>query len=63
MQKRSIGIRPNFNIQTSDIISSNYYPVNSAIAIRKEDSDLQFTVMNDRSQGGSVLVPGRIELM
>lgn len=42
-------------------VTANYYPVNSAILIR--DDEKQMFVMNDRSQGGSVLVDGRIELM
>ncbi|TNV84420.1 hypothetical protein FGO68_gene5674 [Halteria grandinella] len=41
--------------------SSNYYPVNSAIQIT--DSSQYFTVMNDRSEGGSAYLDGRIELM
>lgn len=44
-------------------ISGNYYPVNSAIAMKEVDTDRQFTVLNDRSQGGSSLQKGRIELM
>lgn len=38
-------------------VSSNYFPVDSAIAIRDHDLNkpisLQATVMNERSQGGS----------
>ena len=41
-------------------MSANYYPVTSAIAIR--DDTLQFTVMNSRSQGGTV-IDSRVELM
>jgi len=44
-------------------ISGNYYPINSAISMREVGSDRQFTVLNDRSQGGSSLQKGRIELM
>ena len=44
-------------------ISSNYYPINSAIALRDARSTLQMTVMNDRSQGGAVIESGAIELM
>lgn len=38
------------NFQT---ISGNYYPVDSAIAMRDEAKKIQVTVMNDRAQGGS----------
>ncbi len=44
-------------------MSGNYYPINSAIAIVDEKLNLQMTVLNDRSQGGSVIQNGRIELM
>ena len=48
-------------------ISSNYYPVDSAITIRDfNHSRLQVTIMNDRPQGGSSSVTGgngTIELM
>jgi lysosomal alpha-mannosidase len=44
-------------------VSSNYYPINSAIAIRDSSTNRQFTVMNDRAQGGSSLTDGSIELM
>ena len=43
--------------------SGNYYPINNAIAIVDEAQKLQLTIMNDRSQGGSVLKEGRIEFM
>jgi lysosomal alpha-mannosidase len=34
-------------------ISGNYYPVDSAIAMRDEEKKIQVTIMNDRPQGGS----------
>ena len=37
--------------------------MNSAISIIDERAKLQMTVLNDRSQGGSVVQEGRIELM
>lgn len=42
-------------------VTANYFPVTSAIAIR--DEDLQLTVMNSHTQGGSSLREGHIELM
>lgn len=47
-------------------ISSNYYPVDSAIMTRDTNSNrIQVTIMNDRAQGGSAGVSGNgtIELM
>ena len=34
-------------------ISGNYFPVDSAIAMKDEKKRVQVTVMNDRAQGGS----------
>lgn len=42
-------------------ITGNYYPVNSAMTLK--DGERQFTVLNDRTQGGSSLQNGRIEFM
>lgn len=47
-------------------ISSNYFPIDSAIAMRDQNgSNIQVTVMNDRAQGGSADLSGKasIELM
>ena len=63
MQKRVLNQRPDYTLATNMTVSSNYYPINSAIAIRDPDSQLQMTVMNDRAQGGSVIEAGPIELM
>jgi len=61
MQKRTLDQRPDFTLVTDQKVSSNYYPINSAIAFR--DDTTQMTVMNDRSQGGAVIEDGAIELM
>lgn len=63
MQERILNYRPTWEWSGSQNISANYYPVQTAIAIRDVQKNLQMTVMNSRSQGGSVLQPGRIELM
>lgn len=51
-------------------VEKNYYPVNSAIFIEdwfespgEEEAGLRMTVMNDRSQGGSSLRKGEVEIM
>lgn len=44
-------------------VTANYYPIQTAIAIVDETTNMQMVVMNDRSQGGSVLQDGHIELM
>ena len=53
MQERHINYNPSYpwNVEGKDVqnISSNYYPVSSAIVIRDTDKDLQATIMNDRA--------------
>ena len=48
-------------IQNEDTVAKNYYPVSTAIAVR--DASTQMTIMNDRTQGGTSLTNGTIELM
>lgn len=64
MQKRVLNYRPTWHLKTIQNlnITANYYPIQSCISMRSADG-WQMNVMNSRSQGGSVLVPGRIELM
>jgi len=65
MQKRTLNFRSYYDINQENYainpqnITANFYPVNSAIAIR--DGARQFTVSNDRAQGGSSLYQGEIE--
>jgi len=64
MQKRVLNYRPTWKLSTIQNmnITANYYPIQSCISMRSADG-WQMNVMNSRSQGGSVLSPGRIELM
>jgi hypothetical protein len=48
-------------VEHEDNVAKNYYPVTTGIAIRDEFT--QMTIMNDRTQGGSSLSNGTIELM
>ena len=55
---------PNFN--QTEPVSGNYYPINSRIFIRDEYADVtsrQLTLVTDRSQGGSSINDGNIEVM
>ena len=65
MQKRILDFRPMWNYSGDQNISSNYYPVGSAIAIRNKEMARQATVMVERSTGGSahLKAPGNIEIM
>ena len=55
MMERKINYRPQYTFRgNTSYIGSNYYPVDSAIAMRdKNGSNLQVTIMNDRAQGGA----------
>ena len=54
MQKRVLDYRPTWDFTNLGMnVSANYYPVNSAVAMRSVSSGRQVTVMNDRAQGAS----------
>ncbi|CAF4705994.1 unnamed protein product [Rotaria sp. Silwood1] len=53
--------RPTWNYTVTEPVSGNYYPVNSRIWVK--DSTRQFTVLTDRSEGGSSMKDGSIEVM
>lgn len=55
--------RPTWELDTTEKVASNYYPVNGWIFIRDYERDLQLTILPDRPQGGSSLKEGQIELM
>jgi len=61
MQNRTRDYRETWNLQNTEPVSQNYYPVNTAIYIQDESSRL--TILTDRSQGGSSLDNGQLELM
>lgn len=63
-QKRKRGNHNVFgpdNTTAIEPVAGNYYPVNAAIYI--EDDTSSFGILVDRSQGGSSLIDGSIELM
>ncbi|KAL2764393.1 lysosomal alpha-mannosidase isoform 2 precursor [Daubentonia madagascariensis] len=53
--------RPTWNLNQTEKVAGNYYPVNSRIYIT--DGKVQLTVLTDRSQGGSSVRDGSLELM
>ncbi|XP_006900896.1 PREDICTED: lysosomal alpha-mannosidase [Elephantulus edwardii] len=53
--------RPTWNLNQTEPVAGNYYPVTSRIYIT--DGHMQLTVLTDRSQGGSSLSDGSLELM
>ncbi|RZC32449.1 lysosomal alpha-mannosidase [Asbolus verrucosus] len=63
MLKRTRNSRPDYEYTNEQPTSGNYYPVNTKIVIRDENQDLELAVLTDRSQGGSSIRDGEIELM
>jgi hypothetical protein len=71
MVNRTLNARSSYRYKTQSSsqthymnnISSNYYPVTRAIAIRDTITQGQLTIMTTKTHGGSVLKPGRIELI
>lgn len=62
MLKRVLNYRPSFTLrENAENISGNYYPITSRLSLT--DGRTHFSVLNDRSQGGSSLEDGEIELM
>ncbi|ERL87070.1 hypothetical protein D910_04471 [Dendroctonus ponderosae] len=56
--------RPTYSYDSSiEPVASNYYPVTSKLVIKDEDGELEVAVLNDRSQAGTSLGEGQIELM
>ena len=58
--------RPTWKLNQTEPVSGNYFPINSRIFIRDETGDengRQLTLCTDRSQGGSSVTDGSIEIM
>ncbi|XP_051827566.1 lysosomal alpha-mannosidase [Antechinus flavipes] len=53
--------RPTWDLNQTEPVAGNYYPVSSRLYIT--DGRVQLTVLTDRSQGGSSLKDGSLELM
>lgn len=61
--KRVRNHRDTWPLDVHEPASGNYYPVNTRIMIRDEDQNSQLTIITDRSQGGSSLSSGELEVM
>ena len=64
--KRIRDFRPSYDVENATLeepVSSNYYPINSAIYIQDPDLNWQMTLVTDRAQGGASLRDGELELM
>lgn len=63
MMKRRLNYRPTWNVTIEDPVSGNYYPVTSRIYIEDASQGQQVSILTDRSQGGTSLRDGEVELM
>ncbi|XP_045489245.1 lysosomal alpha-mannosidase-like, partial [Pieris rapae] len=61
--KRIKNRRATYEPYNIEEIAGNFYPVTSKIYIEDTETDIRFAVFNDRSQGGTSLTPGTIDLM
>jgi lysosomal alpha-mannosidase len=61
--KRVVNYRSDFVMNVTEPVAGNYYPVNSRIFLQDLYDDAQLTIVTDRTQGGSSLSSGEIELM
>ncbi|XP_069803883.1 lysosomal alpha-mannosidase [Dendropsophus ebraccatus] len=59
--QRRRDFRETWPLKQTEPVAGNYYPVISRIYIK--DKNIQFTVLTDRSQGGSSITDGSLELM
>ena len=62
-QKRIINYRSTWNLTVNEEVSGNFYPVTSHIGLEDSSTNKSFVILTDRSQGGSVLKDGEIQLM
>jgi len=61
--KRVRNQRPDWNYTVYEPVASNYYPVNSFIYLSDTTTGTTFSVVTDRSNGGSSMLDGSLELM
>lgn len=62
--KRELNKRSDYEYDaTVEPITGNYYPVTSKIVLKDETKNIEVAVVTDRSQGGTSLKAGEIELM
>lgn len=61
MLKRQRNHRDTWDVNLTEKVAGNYYPVTAKIAL--EDKNARLAILTDRSQGGSSLADGDLELM
>ncbi|KAK3086623.1 hypothetical protein FSP39_021156 [Pinctada imbricata] len=60
---RARNYRPTWDFNNTEPVAGNYFPVSSRIYLQDTKRNIQLTVLTDRSQGGSSIQDGCVELM
>ena len=60
---RQRDFRPTWQLNVTEPVSGNYYPINSHIYLTDVDRQTLVALVNDRAQGGTSLKDGQLELM
>ncbi|KAL4461952.1 hypothetical protein ABPG74_000797 [Tetrahymena malaccensis] len=63
LQQRQVDYRHTWNLKQTEPVSGNYYPIGAMIGMEDEQTKQRVLVVNDRSQGGTSLNQGQIEIM
>lgn len=63
LMRRVRNKRPTWNLNLTEPIAANYYPITTAALIADEKRALVLGVLTDRAQGASSLADGQLELM
>ncbi len=61
MIRRKKDTRGTWNLEVNEPIAGNYYPINAKIAL--EEGYKRLAILTDRSQGGSSMIDGTLEIM
>ena len=61
--KRIRNFRPTWTTSVNEPVSGNYYPINSHIYLTDSTESNLLALVTDRSQGGTSLHDGQLELM
>ena len=58
--KRVLDYQPTWDLNVTEPIAGNYYPVNTRATIVDSARGMQLTVLTDRSQGAASLGDGQV---
>ncbi|EAS02490.2 glycoside hydrolase family 38 amine-terminal domain protein (macronuclear) [Tetrahymena thermophila SB210] len=63
LQQRQVNFRNTWDLKQTEPVSGNYYPIGAIIGLEDQETKQRVLVVNDRSQGGTSLNQGQIEIM